>query len=88
MAVPLGFFVKGEPYELMGVIPMETRFFGVDMEEWNERYPDPASAPETTPTFYFMGAAVTAATSLAVLFTVRVSLSVGLVVSPSPLFLV
>ncbi|PTY02963.1 peptide ABC transporter permease [Verrucomicrobia bacterium LW23] len=27
--VPLGFFVKGEPYHMWGFIPMETRFFGV-----------------------------------------------------------
>ena len=26
--VPLGFFVKGEPYELWGLIPMERHFFG------------------------------------------------------------
>jgi peptide/nickel transport system permease protein len=29
--VPLGFFVKGEPYHLLGLIPMQRRFFGVDM---------------------------------------------------------
>ena len=30
VVVPLGFFVKGEPYKLWGLIPMTRRFFGVD----------------------------------------------------------
>ena len=36
--VPLG-FCQGEPYDMFGIIPMERRFFGVDMAAWQERYP-------------------------------------------------
>ena len=35
--VPLGFFVRGEPYKLWGLIPAQRRFFGVDMDKWQER---------------------------------------------------
>ena len=35
--IPLGFFVKGEPYKLWGLIPMQRRFFGVDREAYRRR---------------------------------------------------
>lgn len=63
--IPLGFFVKGEPYELWNLIPMERRFFGVDREAYNPPVivPDVALPGEhrepieqMAPTFYLLGA--------------------------------
>jgi len=32
--IPIKFFVKGEPYNLFGVIPMETHLMGIEDKEW------------------------------------------------------
>jgi peptide/nickel transport system permease protein len=32
--IPIKFFVKGEPYNLFGVIPLETHLFGIEDKEW------------------------------------------------------
>ena len=50
-AIPLGFFVEGEPYHLFGLIPGKTHFFGVDRAEWQVAYPDLQAPP-----WYFLGA--------------------------------
>lgn len=49
--VPLGWFVKGEPYKLWGMIPATRRFFGVNTQAYRERYGPDAKAP----TFCFLG---------------------------------
>ncbi len=69
--VPLGFFVRGEAWRFLGVIPTERHFFGVKRQEgW--------LGP--TPTFYFLGADRHGRDIFSRLFYgARVSLSVGLV---------
>jgi peptide/nickel transport system permease protein len=47
--VKLGFFVRGEPYKLWRLVPMERHFFGVKTDGTA-----PAGAP--APAFYFLGA--------------------------------
>jgi len=32
--IPIAFFVKGEPYHLFGLIPLETHLFGIEDKEW------------------------------------------------------
>jgi len=49
VVVPLGFFVKGEPYRLWGWLPCERHFFGVDREAWRARNQG------EPPPFYFFG---------------------------------
>ncbi len=49
---PLGFFVKGEPYRLWGLIPSERHFFGVDFE----RIPDFRPGDETRYVYFMAGA--------------------------------
>jgi peptide/nickel transport system permease protein len=50
--IPLGFFVRGEPYRIWGLFPCRRRFFGVDRAAYRERYGPAAPAP----TFYLLGA--------------------------------
>ena len=77
LTTPLGFFVKGEPYELWGLIPMERRFFGVDRERYQERYPN-AEVPD--PVFMFLGSDRYGRDILSrIVSGSRISLSIGLV---------
>jgi len=48
-AIPLGFFVKGQPYELWGLIPMDRHFFGVARGMG-------VSPVSSAATFYLLGA--------------------------------
>lgn len=50
--IPLGFFVKGETYELWGLVNSSIHFFGVDKTRYGELYPETTQAA----TFYFLGA--------------------------------
>jgi peptide/nickel transport system permease protein len=69
--VPLGLFVKGEPYHFWGLIPMERRLIGVDTADV------PAGVK---PTFYVLGADRYGRDLLSrILYGSRVSLSVGLI---------
>lgn len=71
--VALGFFVKGEPYRLAGLIPWDRHFFGVK---------DPAARrPDgTVPTFFFLGADKYGQDIFSrLVYGSRISLSVGLV---------
>jgi peptide/nickel transport system permease protein len=72
--VPLGFFVKGEPTRLAGVIPWERRLIGIDQIRVTRN----ASEPELT--FYLLGADRYGQDIFSrLLFGARVSLSVGMV---------
>ena len=72
-AVPIGFFVKGEPYELWGVIPAETHFLGVE----NFQDQETGLAPGT---FFLLGADKYGRDIFSrIVYGTRVSLSVGLV---------
>jgi len=76
-AVPLGFFVKGEPYHFWGLIPMDRHFFGVRT---------PLNPPLTrgeergVGTFYFLGADKYGRDILTrLIYGARISLSIGIV---------
>jgi len=67
--IPLGFFVRGEPYKLWGLIPMERHFFGAMPAE-----------DGSWPAFYLLGADKFGRDILSrLIFSARVSLSIGIV---------
>jgi len=73
--IPLGFLVKGEPVKLLGILPMERRFFGVDRKQWNSNNPD-----EPVPRVHLLGADHYGRDVLSrIIFGSRISLSIGLV---------
>jgi len=75
-AIPLGLFVRGEPYKLWGLIPMERRLLGVDHEAYRRTHPGAA----TRGTFYALGADKYGHDILSrILYGSRISLSVGLI---------
>ncbi|TVR54906.1 MAG: ABC transporter permease [Puniceicoccaceae bacterium] len=68
--VRLGFFAKGEPYRLWGLIPMERRFFG----------PRISDTDGESVVFYFLGADKYGRDVLSrIIYGSRISLSIGLV---------
>ncbi|NLB68852.1 MAG: ABC transporter permease [Lentisphaerae bacterium] len=70
--IPLGFFVKGIPYRLWGVIPCERHFFGVRTEAWE--------GEGKAPPVYFLGADKFGRDILSrITYGARISLSIGLV---------
>jgi peptide/nickel transport system permease protein len=80
--IPLGFFVKGEPYELWGFIPLQRHFLGVNQAA----YVPPAdmaqdvAAGKSVPTFYLLGADKYGRDVLTrMTYGARISLSVGLI---------
>lgn len=79
-AVPLSFFVKGEPYRLWGLIPCRRHFLGVDMDEYAEFYGEEAAEGDGAPAFYFLGADKYGRNVLSrIIYGSRISLSIGLV---------
>lgn len=76
--IPLRFWVKGESYELWGLIPADRHFFGIDQELFKLRYPD--SGEKIQPTFYFLGADHYGRDIYSrIIYGSRISLSVGLI---------
>ncbi len=72
-AVPLGFFVKGEPYKLWGLIPMDRHFFGIASA-------NPKSKIENRKSFFLLGADKYGRDILSrLIFGSRISLSIGIV---------
>ena len=73
--IPLGFFVRGEPYKLWGVIPMRTHLIGVDHDAF---YPHPDT--EIDPVFYLLGADKYGHDLFSrIIYGSRISLTIGLV---------
>lgn len=73
--VPLGFFVRGEPYRLWGIFEWDRRFFGVDHRDIGV---ETASAHH--PVFYFLGSDRHGHDIFSrVIHGARISLSIGLI---------
>ncbi len=74
--VPLGMFVKGVPYELFGIIPMERHLVGVA----KDRYRAPSAEENVEPVFLLLGADRYGRDILSrIIYGSRISLSIGLV---------
>ena len=68
--IPLGFFVRGEPYDLWSLFAWDRHFFGIDKAAYN-------TASGHMPTFYLLGADKYGRDLLSrILYGARVSLSV------------
>ncbi|MDY7011264.1 MAG: ABC transporter permease [Planctomycetota bacterium] len=71
--VPLGFFVKGEPYKLWGLIPWDRHFFGADLDA------TPQSPVTKSPRFFLLGADKYGRDIFSrIVYGARISLSIGL----------
>lgn len=76
--VPLGFLVRGEPYRLWGLIPMERHLFGVDLAEYHRAHPE--SSGTGPPVFMFLGGDRYGRDLFSrLIHGARISLSIGLV---------
>lgn len=76
---PLGFFVRGDPYKLWGLIPMERRFFGVNLKK-ADKVEVKNSTVGSPHRFFFLGTDQFGQDIFSrILYGARISLSVGLV---------
>jgi peptide/nickel transport system permease protein len=76
VSIPLGFFVRGEPCRLFGVIPTDRHFFGVDRARLEAR----AAGADPDAVFYLLGADKYGHDVLSrIIYGSRISLSVGLI---------
>lgn len=76
--IPMSFLVKGEPYKLWGLIPLERHFFGVDPVEYEKMHGKEPNRREVS--FFFFGADKYGRDLLSrLVYGARVSLSVGLI---------
>ncbi len=72
--IPLGLFVKGEPYQLWGVIPMQRRVLGIDRDAVAD------AGLTTEASFHALGADKYGRDLLSrIIYGARISLSVGLI---------
>jgi len=74
--VPLGFFVRGEPYKMWGLVTIDRHFFGIDQTAFAATSP-----PEgVSPVFYLMGSDKYGHDVLSrLIYSARISLSVGII---------
>ena len=80
--IPLGFFVKGQPYKLWGLFSCERHLFGVDHDAYAAARIARGLPPQSDaePTFYLLGADKYGRDLLTrMVYGARISLSVGLV---------
>jgi peptide/nickel transport system permease protein len=74
--IPLGFFVRGEPYALFGLVPLDRHFFGVD----HARLAAAGRTSDPDAVFYLLGADKYGHDVLTrLIYGARISLSVGLI---------
>lgn len=77
--VPLRFFVRSEPQQILGVLRTPWRFFGIAENQWTERHPE-ASEQGVRPSVHLMGTDQFGRDILSrLLFGAQISLSIGLV---------
>jgi peptide/nickel transport system permease protein len=73
--VPLGFFVKGEPYRFWGLFKWDRHFFGVRKEAF-----DPPPGSDVQPVWFFLGSDRYGHDLLSrLIYGSRISLSIGLI---------
>jgi peptide/nickel transport system permease protein len=78
--VPLGLFVKGEPYKLWGLIPWDRHFLGVDRRAYAARKAERPDEKSLVPTFYLLGADKYGRDMFTrIVYGARISLSVGII---------
>ena len=87
--IPLGFFVRGRPYKLWGLIPCTRHFFGVNLAAYEA---SPASGGQgrarMEPTFYLLGADKYGRDLFSrIVYGSRISLSIGFVAIALTFFL-
>jgi peptide/nickel transport system permease protein len=74
--IPLGFFVKGQPYSLCGLIPWDRHLVGANVEKYAHN--DPQS--KSVPTFYLLGSDMYGHDLYSrIIYGSRISLSIGII---------
>lgn len=79
LRVPLQFFARGEPQQVLGLLQTRWRFVGIAEDKWHARYPN-AAAEGIKPSAHFLGADQFGRDIFSrLLFGAQISLSIGLV---------